>query len=447
VNLEKQERLRHRNGLLNWNDPQDNGRLNSNRRSFDLIATCHELKFVVEKLNFYSIEIVITLGILLRLYGLLSCREFWLDESMLLKNVRGVSPFKLFGTLTLEQVVPPGYLMMLRIINSLTGNHTIAMRLPSFLAATGAFLFFANFVKIKFSKQVALTALVLFAFNTDAVYYAQEMKPYAFDLLFSVILIMLLEKIQNQSVSNMNFCLRTRLLTTLAIMPWFSIPSVFMITAFFAILFMEKVKEPRIHRNIILIWSIWLISFLITWLIEKNQVAENSNLWVFWSFSFFSFMQPFNSACLMADNLINPMHLLTPLPFHGIMLVWISFISCILISGINSQIKSIRWLFFFGMTNILVVVIASTLRLYPFHGRTILFLLPLVLIVFAMGLNHYANYFGRWRFVFLTIILFTPVTGSYWIDPFAYHRVILFDGDLDHDYFLLKYGFLRTLPK
>ena len=101
----------------------------------------------------------------------------------------------------------------------------------------------------------------------------------------------------------------------------------------------------------------------------------------------------------------------------------------------------------FRMANILAIVIASTLRLYPFHGRTILFLLPFIVIIFAMGLNQYANYIGRWRFLFITICLFTPVSGMYLNDPFSYHRIIRFDGDLDHDYFLLNYGVLKTLPK
>ncbi|MFM7318618.1 MAG: hypothetical protein ACKO5E_16865 [bacterium] len=414
------------------------------RHHFDLLATCVELAGYFRFIRQYAWEIMVFSGVVLRLYGLSTRREIWLDESMLLKNVSGISPWKFMGPLESEQVVPPGYLMMLRIIQRLAGDDIFALRLPSFLAATLAFVVFAWFVKKRFSGPVALMATALFACNADALYFAQEMKPYAFDILFTVVVLVVLEFHLNLSILQAR---HAGFLVLILLMPWFSIASVFPVSALFLCLAIRELKGGGITKNTIFAAGLWAISFLATWLIEKNQVVAGSNLWVFWNFAFFKPLAPLETICLMADNLINPMHLISPLPFALFMFLWLFSISVILLVGIMHGKKEFQSLIAFGGWALLMTIIVSSVRIYPFHGRTLFFFLPVVLIVFTNGLAQAGQLFGRWQYLLMAILLFTPMAGSVWIRPFDYHRLIRYDGDLDNDYFLLNYGAMKPVPR
>jgi len=415
---------------------------NQRRKSFDILATVVELSGFFRIVFQYTWEILVFSGVLLRLYGLSTRREIWLDESMLLKNVSGISPWNLWGPLESEQVVPPGFLMMLRAIHALAGNDILALRLPSFLAATLAFVIFAFLVRSYCTRPVAIMATALLALNADALYFAQEMKPYAFDQLFTV---MILAAIAFHG-KHFHFYFRPVVAGfLLVLMPWFSIAAVFPVVAFLLILLVQEMKSGSISKNFIFFSLAWAISFLATWLIEKSQVVAQSNLWTFWNFAFIKLFAPADSLCLMADNLINPMHLITPLPFAALMFIWLVVVVLILLTGIfQCKKEKYQWVAF-GILTVTLIIIVSALRFYPFHGRTIFFLMPIVLIVFSEGLLVLGRYAGRWRYLLFGILLFTPLAGSLWIRPFEYHRMIRYDGDLDNDYFLLEYGAMKSL--
>lgn len=411
-----------------------------NRRSFDLLATVVELSGYFRIIFQYAWEILVFCGVLLRFYGLSTRREIWLDESMLLKNVSGISPWLLYGPLESEQVVPPGYLMMLRAIHALAGNDIVALRLPSLLAATLAFVIFAFVVRSYCARPVAIMATALLALNADALYFAQEMKPYAFDQLFSV---MILAAIAFH-VKHSHFYFRPVFGGfLLVLMPWFSIAAVFPVATFLLILIVQEMKSGKISKNIICAGMVWLISFLATWMIEKSQVVAESNLWTFWNFAFIKPFAPADTLCLLADNLINPLHLITPLPFAALMFVWLLATVLILLAGIfQCKNQNPHWIAF-GLLTTFMTIIVSALRFYPFHGRTIFFLVPIVLIVFSEGLLFMSRYAGRWRYLLFGMLLFTPLAGSIWTRPFDYHRLIRYDGDLDKDYFLLEFGAMK----
>lgn len=415
---------------------------NQRRKSFDILATVVELSGFFRIVFQYTWEILVFSGVLLRLYGLSTRREIWLDESMLLKNVSGISPWNLWGPLESEQVVPPGFLMMLRAIHALAGNDILALRLPSFLAATGAFVIFAFLVRSYCTRPVAIMATALLALNADALYFAQEMKPYAFDQLFTV---MILAAIAFHG-KYFHFYFRPVVAGfLLVLMPWFSIAAVFPVVAFLLILLVQEMKSGSISKKFIFFSLAWAISFLTTWLIEKSQVVAQSNLWTFWNFAFIKLFEPADSLCLMADNLINPMHLITPLPFAAVMFIWLFVVVLILLTGIfQCKKEKYQWVAF-GLLTVTLIIIVSALRFYPFHGRTIFFLMPIVLVVFSEGLIVLGRYAGRWRYLLFGMLLFTPLAGSLWISPFEYHRMIRYDGDLDKDYFLLEYGAMKSL--
>ena len=64
---------------------------------------------------------------------------------------------------------------------------------------------------------------------------------------------------------------------------------------------------------------------------------------------------------------------------------------------------------------ILFALLAACLRLYPFHGRLVLFLVPSLLLLIAEGADWFRETFGGgviWAFLLATLLLF-PSLGAF----------------------------------
>ncbi|MBI1323451.1 hypothetical protein GC170_09730 [bacterium] len=393
--------------------------------------------------------IIISTGVALRVFGYFCARWFWLDESMLLSNVRDAPVFRIVGPLKQEQVVPPGFLLSLRAIHSIFGMGVLPLRFPALIAGTAAFVLFVLWARRFLPFQVAWISSWLMALNADALYYCQEMKPYAFDLLATVVVLILLAQDTREnsqgSVRPRGPAARDRWLRLafLLTIPWFSIASVFPLSAYFLTLMLKNRGDKAVLKSKLPFALGWTVSFLAAWGVEKSQVVEGSVLWNFWDFAFLKPLRPLDTLCVLADNLINPLHFATSYDWPWLMFPWIAALSLLLILGLRHMLHEARWLTIFSVAATSLVALASFARFYPFHGRTIVFLLPCVLPVFAYGLARLPIRSARTRKVILVFALVTPTLSAAHIRPFSDSRLISFDGDLEYDHFSPRYGVVK----
>lgn len=419
------------------------------KKHFDPQAWVEDWRNLRRFLYVNAWQIVFTSGIVLRIFGIFRGRSFWLDESMLYRNLIDAPVFGLIGPLKQEQVVPPGFLMLIRAIHALFGPAVIPLRFPAFLAGTAAFVLFAAWARRSLPRPAGWIAAWLMATNADALYYCQEMKPYAFDLLSAVCLTILLERryrttgSPDPGDSATDAAWRWRTGAFLVVMPWFSIAAFFPSAAFLAIVFLiDRHDRKAMVRNLPMA-ATWGLSFLAAWTIEKSQVVEGSVLWNFWDFAFLKPHRPIDTLCVLADNLINPLHLITGYSSPWLMFPWAAVILSVLGFGFMHAWVRVPWLAGFGTLSTGLVAMASLARAYPFHGRTILVLLPFGITFFALGLASLPLRNSLWKKMLLMTALIAPSASALHIRPFSENRLISFDGDLEHDHFTRRYGVVK----
>lgn len=420
---------------MNHSSPLQRLNLNPSITYKDLVALSQWAKL-------HHWQILMFAGVLIRMLGYLMNRSFWLDESSLYGNVFDQPVFDVMSQLKHEQVVPPGFLVVLRATEHLSGQNEVALRFLPFVCGTLAFILFTRFCKDHLPTHSGFISATLFAFNADLVYYCQEMKPYAMDLLCSVLVLRVFMNVRKApSIKWLSWDL-----IMISISPWFSIAGVFNIVGVIVCLLITFRQNLTKLKPLIMITIAWGISFVTTYGMEKLQVSPLSGLWVFWDFAFLKWNQPLQNFALLLDNLINPLHLMTNLKNTTLMLAWAGLILFILGKGILSltfRDKDLLQLFLICFT---IMASVSLLKLYPTHGRTILSIAPFIFCIFGEGLSLWILRTYPKRRKFLWLILITPLMSFLWSSPFHSLRPVLYDGDLEPDHFTHAFGLMSNKP-
>jgi hypothetical protein len=194
-----------------------------------------------------------------------------------------------------------------------------------------------------------------------------------------------------------------------AISVWFSHPAVFVLAGMGGVLIITHLGGNRIGIvvRLSIAFVIAALSFAISYFLFVRNMASNRYLRDYWSSSFMPFPPAFLSQArwLLATFLQifqNPVTV--GLPGLGAFLFLVGSIVMFVYA---------RQRFFVLGSPILLTLVASALRLYPFGDRLILFLAPVFLLFIAEGLVQLA---GRTRqmtiligIVALAIIFFHPV--------------------------------------
>jgi hypothetical protein len=130
------------------------------------------------------------LGLLLGLVQFFSGRSIWHDEAMLALNIQERSYAQLLRPLDYEQVAPLLWLGAVKTATLLLPGSELAYRLPSLLAYLGSLLLLTLvFRRMKLSHTAALYGMLLFVLNTQVLYFAIEIKQYMSDVLLVLLLV------------------------------------------------------------------------------------------------------------------------------------------------------------------------------------------------------------------------------------------------------------------
>ncbi|MCY2936334.1 MAG: hypothetical protein NT172_19480 [Planctomycetota bacterium] len=383
-------------------------------------------------------QILILAGVLIRTLMLLKKRPFWLDETSLYGNIVDRSIYDMLSQLKSEQVVPPGFLMLLRCTYQIMGQNEIALRALPFLSGIMALILFLSFCREHFSGSSGFVCAALFTLNSDLIYYCQEMKPYAMDVLVGVLAMRMLMKSQ---VANESSTVGWEW-WALALSPWFSIAGLFNIVGLAIMLGIKARRNLSRLRPLLIVSIVWVVSFGICYRMEGKQVSPNSGLWVFWHFAFLKWDQPRQNIALLLDNLINPLHFLSSFSNTPIMMAWAGCVVLTLgIGWIRLRYHS-RLLFEFISICLGGMGAASLLRLYPSHGRTLISITPFVICIFGEGVRRLREKTASKYRDIVWLLLITPLLSFAWSSPLKGPRPVLYDGDLEPDHFMHAFGIM-----
>ncbi len=325
---------------------------------------------------------LVVLGIVLRLRQYLANRSLWLDEAMLALNIIHKDVWGLFGKLDYEQGAPLGFLLLEKLAATLLGDGERALRLLPLLAGCASLVLFYFLTRQILHAPGLLTALALFALSPTLIYYSSEVKQYALDVFFTILLLYLFTPHSSRIANN-------RLLLAGILAPWFSHPAIFILAAIGLTLLVQNRRNPL---PALAMGAGWLVSFGALYLVSLRGLSENEFLRGYWQEYFRA--NPLDALLGLFANpggltAYAPALLAAMLAGAGMLLAGKTSLQLVRANGFLPSPQAGR-----ALALLLVFLFAwaaSWLEVYPLAGRMALFLVPLIYIFLASAVDWFCS--------------------------------------------------------
>lgn len=317
--------------------------------------------FSKKNIYFLIIGLILLFGFLIRLKLFLDNPSFWFDESALGYNALALNFKEFFGVLHLQQVAPPLFLVISKLMTKIFGASDLVLRLFPFIIGNLAMILFLLILNQNFkNKFTIITGLILFCLNIQAIKFSVEFKPYILDL-FSTCLIL-------YTFNKLNWELSFKKLLSIGILfaflPWFSFVSAGMLLVAIIVKF-DKNYIKKIFAFISPI--LFSIVMLIFYYLNVRNFYGNF-MTDFFKNSFFNLKEFPIQFFIGFDYLFN---------FYFAVIPFLLFFSGVIYSIIK---KKHIFLVKFSLIVLIGYILCSFLKIYPFYDRFLLFLLPLILL-------------------------------------------------------------------
>jgi hypothetical protein len=390
--------------------------------------------------------LAVAVGVLLRIVEYLGFRALYIDEASLLRNIEGKGIFDFSRVLEEDQMAPPAFLAIERLLVHLPMEVKRSARLfPLFCGIASVFLMRFT-ARRYFDRRAVPIAVALLALGDHLIYYASEIKQYSTDLVFAQLALMLAAPPPPGRMAPRHFL---ALAAFGLVAPWFAFPVVFVLSGV-GLHFLVTEARRRDWRRVAFgaaMGVAWLASFAGCILLSRSIMSKRDFLWVWWNFAFLP-LPPRSSAdaSLLAESLanvfINPASLLSPLSFP----YTAGVASILALAGCVSLGR--RWPggLFLLISPLVLGLAASGLHQYPFHGRLLLYLVPTYVMLLAEGIAAIGRPTG-WLVTLALAGFFLYGQAAELAWQTIVHRSRVFDshGDLKND--LLDYLEYQRMPK
>lgn len=325
-----------------------------------------------------AVIFILAVGIFLRIWQCAANRSLWLDEASLALNIIRRSFTALIHPLDYSQAAPLGFLFVQKAIILILGNSEYSLRLFPLMAGICSLLLMYRVATKYLQGSAIYIALALFSISAFLIYYSAENKQYSSDVMFTLIILLAAHPCLTNTAGKREYVILA-VLGTVAI--WMSYPAVFVTAGIGIALAVQQFikKDWRVLFWLGLTFLPWLANFAFIYYISLRFTAANSFLIRYWNSSFMP-MPPWNDigwfGATLKSVMVNPFEL----PF-------ITFSAILLAAGLVSILLR-KW--HLGLAIVLPIVVTlavSGLQKYPFGDRLILFLVPLIFILIAEGLE------------------------------------------------------------
>lgn len=331
------------------------------------------LTYKEEKLPTKILQFVIFLGVFLSFYQFIFNRNLWLDEAMLALNIISKSFTELLQPLASNQVAPIGFLFIEKFFAITFSNSDYSFRIFPLLSFYLSIPFFYLLSK-QFTKNTffAYAATALFSINLMLLYYSTEVKQYSTDVLVSIVILYTTLNLNSRSSKSLALYVIVGMISI-----WFSNTAVIIlfVCGLYSI-YNEYIKK----RNWIIILPIicWLISFVIYYLLFVLNHPTLEMMTNYWE-RFFLPLNPFSKEFyyFLYGTVKDATSISIPNRSLWLFPLTVSFIGIVYLIK-EKKFVTLYFLFF----PILVHLLISGLELYPFRGRFILYLYPLMILIY-----------------------------------------------------------------
>ena len=348
-------------------------------------------------LYYIILSLVFLTGFILRLKGFISNPPLWHDETALGWNILNKTYAELFAKLRFLQVAPPLFLVCTKFLVLIFDGYKnlyscdLALRLIPFLCGNFALILFYLVVKKIFNSPWAVLAgTSLFALNPVLINYSFEFKPYSTDVLCVLIAVYIFLSIDFKSDSLKSIY---RYSIILAILPWFSFASAFVIAAGFITLSFDR-ENPKLYIALLMPVVVSVILYL-KFFILNSYSTNSQGMLISWNNKFVE--KDFSNLTLL--NKENIAYFFTNIPYLSLAILTTSaFAGFVLLAKDNKY----RYLMLSILTYS-IAVIASMGKYYPFSRRMVIFLIPF-LIIYIVKITDIKKWFIGWAIFALILV-------------------------------------------
>lgn len=325
-------------------------------------------------------------GFVLRIVQYASNRSLWLDESALTLNIIHLSAAGLLRPLAFSQAAPPGFLLAEKVSTHLFGLSEYSLRLFPLLCSLAALPLFAILARRMLGRWSATLATLLFACAGALIYYGSEVKQYETDVTATIVLLLLGVLLYEQPVR------RTRTVAAIAaggfVVVFFSYAAVFPAVAIAAVLAGRELARRRWQLSRVLVVACaWGLASLLVVIFSRQRTGA-----ILTAFKSVQGAYVGTSPHTLISSLREPPSSLAddlgilPLPsayyWAAVAVAAVGFVSF-------ARRHTVYAAYFAGAT--LLMLIASMLHRYPMADRTLLFLVPVAIVLLAEGVARIAS--------------------------------------------------------
>lgn len=318
---------------------------------------------------------LVGVGALLRISRYVYDRSLWGDEARLALNLRDRGFGGLVHSLSYIQAAPTGFLLAEKTVVRVFGDSEYAMRLIPLLAGLASLALFVPLARRLLPPAGAIVAIGLYAVMEPLVYYSSEVKQYSLDVLATVALLLI------ATPALLERRLSTRralaLLFTGATAFWFSHPSIFVAASIWLALTLCRAEMPfRRPVALLVLGAVWLAVFAASYeLVLRNARGVSDALGLGSSASGYGpvsvLRQGWHSFAYPDGFAYTTTGLAVAL-------------ACI---GAVSMLRRTPAALAALAAVVVTTFLAAVAGRYPFYDRFLLFMVPIVLLLVAAGLD------------------------------------------------------------
>ena len=323
---------------------------------------------------------LVGVGVALRLIRYLANRSLWLDEAFLAESMLTYS-FRQLATEPLLhwQAAPVGFLFLQKLAVSAFGTSEYVLRLVPLLTGLASVPLFAAIARRCLPPAGALVALAMFVALEPLVYYTAEAKQYSIDVAVALAMVAASQRV----LDSPNATGRLLTLATLgAVAIFVSHPSIFMLASAGLLLLVVLLKARLARATIFLtvVGVCWLALFVANYAVFLRPLLRHAGLASYWSGGY----MPWDRSALPWLGRA----------LHGVYTDYGSMWLPLPDVAVLATLLGAAWLWRTGRRTlalltlpILLTLAAAALHRFPFSGRLILFLVPMVILLIGAGVQ------------------------------------------------------------
>jgi|688.fasta_scaffold12614_1 hypothetical protein len=348
-----------------------------------------KMRTLVEKEEIIHYTIIL-FGVSFSLIQFFYNRSLWLDEAMLANNIIERNFWELTKPLDYAQVAPILFLQIVKLFATLIPNSEFGLRLFPLLCYWASLFFFYKLSKLILKRHSAITlSITLFIFNYILIYYSSELKQYMADVF--VCLVLFYFSIKKSNSIEKDYLLFIILGSTLVFLS--NITPIILLSCGIYLVY-NNLSYPLKRGSLKIlsfIFSSWFISFLIyfTFFIY-NHPTKNAMLSYWQNENAFLPINPLNAN--FYDFLLAKMKMIFYTLLNLKKMGGIVFFILYLIGAISLGYKKNFGLGLFVFFPIMVHLLLSAVKLYPFDLRLILYLAPFFILTISIGFDNLLGY-------------------------------------------------------